>query len=106
MKGTVTNSMLFAPVPFSASTNVTLHTKTRLNDRGNLGETGFQTGFQRVLNSQNRVTKGFPKGFQRVSKGFQMTETGFLKGFQNPETRFLKHFKRVSNEFPNRFQTV
>ena len=44
-------------------TNVTLHTKTRLNDHGNLGETGFQMGFQRVLNSQNRVSKGFPKGF-------------------------------------------
>ena len=74
---------------------MTLHTKTRLIDHGNLGETGFQTGFQKVLNSQNRV-----------SKGFQMTETGFLKGFQNPETWFLKGFKRVSNEFPNCFQMV
>ena len=28
--------------------NVTLHTKTRLMKHGNLGETGFQKGFQRV----------------------------------------------------------
>ena len=68
--------------------NVTLHTKTLLINRGNLGETGFQMGFQRVLNFQNRVSKGF------------------LKGFQNPETWFLKGFKRVSNKFPNCFQTV
>ena len=30
---------------------VTLHAKTRLIKHGNLGETGFQTGFQRVSNS-------------------------------------------------------
>ena len=42
--------------------NVTLHTKTRLIKHGNLGETGFQKGFQRVSNSRNRVCKGPPNG--------------------------------------------
>ena len=42
---------------------VTLHTKTRLIKHGNLGETGFPKGFQRVSNSRNnRVFKGLPKG--------------------------------------------
>ena len=58
--------------------NVTLHTKTRLIDHGNLGETGFQTvflkGFQRAskgfLKSFQMVSKGFPKGFKRLKLGF------------------------------------
>ena len=45
-----------------ARPNVTLHTKTRLIKHGNLGETGFPKGFQRVSNSRNWVCKGPPNG--------------------------------------------
>ena len=55
---------------------MTPHTKTRLITHGNLDETGFPTGFQRVQTPKTE----FPKGFQRVSKGF------------------LKSFQRVSND--------
>ena len=67
---------------------VTLHTKTRLIKHGNLGETGFQKGFQRVSNSRNRV-----------SKGFQIPETGFVKGLQTVCKEFSRGFQRVCKEF-------
>ena len=83
-----------------------LHTKTRLIKHGNLGESGFQMGFQRVLNSRKRVSKGFqipetgfvkglqtvckefPKGFQRVCKEFQRVSIGYPKGFKFPKAGF------------------
>ena len=58
---------------------MTLHTKTRLIKHGNLGETGFQKGFQRVSNSR-----------KRVSKGFQIPETGCVKGLQTVCKEFPK----------------
>ena len=61
---------------------MTLHTKTRLIKHGNLGETVFQKGFQRVSNSRNRF-----------SKGFQIPENGFVKSFQRVSKGFVKSFK-------------
>ena len=74
---------------------VTLHTKAHLIKHGNLGETEFQKGFQRVSNSRNRVSKGFQipetgfvKGLQTVSKGFVKSFKGFPKGFKFPKLGF------------------
>ena len=65
---------------------VTLHTKTCLMKHGNLGETGFENGFQRVSNFRNWVSKGFLKSFQRVSKEFQRVSKAFPKGLKLFET--------------------
>ena len=99
-------SMQMVPQLANVLIFVTLHTKTRLIKHGNLGETEFQKGFQRVSNCRNRV-----------SKGFQIPETGFVKGLQTVSKEFPKGFQRVSNSrnqvfkgaskgFPKGFQRV
>ena len=74
---------------------MTLHTKTRLIKQGNLGETEFQKGFQRVSNSRNRV-----------SKGFQIPETGFVKGLQTVSKEFPKGFPKGLQRVSKGFQSV